>query len=66
MATIVNTPAAQGESSSGMGFLAGMIALILFVVFLMYVVVPMLSNATRSPQIQVPDKVDVNVNQPAQ
>lgn len=69
MATIINTPAAPAESgSNGMGFLFGILILILFVVFLFIFGAPYLRRMTSSsaPQINVPDKVDVNVNTPQQ
>ncbi len=68
MATIINTPAAAERSSSGMGFVVGVILLILFVLGLLYYGLPALSRTTQSqsPQINVPDKVDVTINQPTQ
>ncbi len=66
MATIVNTtPTTSGETgSSGMGFLLGVIVLVLFAFVFFVYGLPYISGAvrsTQSPQIQVPDKVDVNV-----
>jgi hypothetical protein len=59
------TPATTTEQgSSGMGFLLGVIALLLFFFFLIYYGLPALRNSTSTPQINVPDKVDVNINQP--
>lgn len=66
MATIINTPASTGESSSGMGFLLGIVFLILFILALLYVGLPMLNRATSSPQVNVPDQIDVNINQPSE
>ena len=67
MSTIVNTPA-SGESNSGMGFVLGIILLIAFVFLMMYFGLPMLRNVSntvpQAPQIQVPDKIDVNVQTP--
>lgn len=56
----------EGSSDSGMGFLMGMILLMLFVFLLFYYALPVLRNgfgATQAPQINVPGKVDVNVKQ---
>ena len=66
MATIVNTPAqTEGNSSSGMGFLLGVI-LLLIVLFVLFVYgLPALRSATSAPQVNVPGKIDVNVNNPA-
>lgn len=61
MVTVVQQPANDG--SNGMGFLVGVILLILFVVGLIYYGLPMLNRATAAPQINVPGKVDVNVKQ---
>lgn len=59
MATVVNTPG-NSNSGSGMGFVFGMI-LILLVAFLFFVYgLPMLRQST-SPQVNVPGKIDVNV-----
>ncbi len=62
MATIVNTPAPV-DSSGGSGMIIGFILLlVLLVVFFIYGL-PVLRQST-SPQINVPDRVDVNINQP--
>ncbi len=66
MATIVNTtPATSGESGSGgMGFLLGIILLVLFAFVFFVYGLPYVTGAIRgsqAPQVQVPDKVDVNV-----
>lgn len=50
------------ESSGGMGFLLGVIALIMLFLFFIYYALPLMRNATSSPSIQVPEKVDVNIN----
>mgnify|MGYP001608311920 CR=1 FL=1 len=65
MATVVNNPS---ESSSGMGFLLGMIVLVVMVFLLFFYGLPLLTQATRSAgtQVNVPDKIDVNVQNPAQ
>ncbi len=64
MATIVNTPA-QTERSGGMGFLVGVVLLILFVLLLIGYGLPYIQSVTQTPQVNVPGKVDVNVNTPA-
>jgi len=69
MATIVNTPA-QGntDSGSGMGMVVGAILLIVFLfVFFVYglpVIRSSMGRGTTTPQVNVPEKIDVNVNQP--
>ena len=62
MATIVQQPAST-DSGSGMGFLLGIVLLILFVIGLLYYGLPAIQSRTSAPTIQVPEQVDVNVNQ---
>lgn len=64
MATIVNNPPSQ-SGGNGMGFLLGIIVLIVFVIALIWFGLPMINRATQSqsPQINVPDQIDVNVKQ---
>lgn len=64
MATIVNTtPAAASESNSGLSFLLGAILLvILFILALSYGGQVLRGMRLGGTQINVPDKVDVNVN----
>ena len=65
MVTVVQQPSG-GDGGNGMGFLLGVILLIVFVVGLLYYGLPIIQNATAqlaAPQINVPDKVDVNVKQ---
>ena len=65
MATVVNTPSST-DNGSGMGFLLGVILIIAFIMLLMFYGVPYLGNMmqTQGPQVNVPGKIDVNVNQP--
>lgn len=51
------------SDGSGMGFMLGIIALALFMYMLFAFGLPALRRGTSSPQINVPEKVDVNVNQ---
>ena len=70
MATVVNNPGATQEGS-GMGFLLGVLLLIAFAVIVLFYGLPYLGNSlnnagggsTSAPQVQIPEKVDVNVNQ---
>lgn len=73
MATIVNNPSSD-NSGSGMGFVLGILVLIVFVLVLFYYGLPALRGRTASStpesasggsseiNVDVPDKVDVNVN----
>ncbi len=64
MADTIHTVDSGGNS---MGFFMGIIILILFVLFIMYYGLPMMRGSTSGGQINIPipDKIDVNVNQPA-
>ena len=67
MATIVNTTPAQTDSgSNGLGFLVGVMLLVLLVMAGLFYGLPYLqSTVTNStPQVNVPGQTDVNVNQP--
>lgn len=69
MATIVNQPAApmpahEHHESSGMGFLLGIILLVILGVLLFTYGIPYLSSSFAGPQVSVPEKVDVDVNTP--
>ncbi len=64
MATINNAaPAPAAESNNGMGFLLGVVVLIMFAFFMLYYGLPLLRNSVGSaaPSVNVPSKVDVNV-----
>ncbi|MFA6532777.1 MAG: hypothetical protein WCT22_02145 [Patescibacteria group bacterium] len=62
MATIVNNPAPTSDSNSGMGMVVGLIALFVFAyLFIMYGLPAI--RQMGSPQINIPSKIDVNVQQ---
>lgn len=71
MTTIVNTPAvtSEREDNSLMSFLIGIIVVVSFVGLLFYVGIPAINRlqpaqiTLPAPQIVMPDKVDVNVQQ---
>lgn len=48
MTTVVNTPPSNNQGGNGLFFVYGL---------------PMLRQSTQAPQINVPYKVDINVNQ---
>lgn len=64
MATIVNNPAPSGENNGGMGFIVGALILLLIVFLFFYYGLPAMRGAVTpgSSQINVPGKVDVNIN----
>lgn len=65
MTTVVNNPAPSNESN-GMGFMVGVVLLVIFGIAFFYWGIPALRsvNQQQVPQINVPDKIDVNVNPP--
>ena len=66
MAEIIHEHVADRRSGNGMGFLLGVLLLIVVVVLLIYYGLPLIRNAAPTYQVNVPDKVDVQVNQPQQ
>jgi len=69
MATVVNTPSTS-DTGGGMGFLIGMI-LLAVVLFLLFVYgLPLLNQAGRGggtgTNINIPDQIDVNMQNPQQ
>jgi len=69
MTTIVNTPGqGNSDSGSGMGMIVGVVLLIAFLFAFFVYGLPMLRSSVGSgsttPQINVPDDINVNVNQP--
>lgn len=63
MATIVNNPA-PNNSNSGMGFLIGVIVLIVFGVLFFIYGLPYLQQLTSSGvQVNVPKDINVNIQQ---
>lgn len=69
MTTIVNNPAPSNDSGGGMGNIIGLIFLVVLLVagylFFIYGIPAIKQIQLGSPQINVPSKIDVNVNQPA-
>lgn len=66
MATTVVNPASNNTSdNSGMGFLLGVIILIVFVVLFFIYAIPYIRGLTGSSgiQVNVPKSIDVNVQQ---
>lgn len=61
MTTIVNTPPQNQDSNGGMGVIIGVVALVIFVYIFFVYGLPAIRGAA-APQINVPDKVDVNIN----
>ena len=62
MTTVVNNPPPSNDSSGGMGMIIGLIVLIV-VAYLFFVYGFPAIRQMGSPQINIPGKIDVNVNQ---
>lgn len=64
MATIIN-PAPSNTSDNGMGFLLGVIILVVFAVLFFVYALPLIRglSGTSGVQVNVPKSIDVNVNQ---
>ncbi|MCL4354419.1 hypothetical protein M1349_03020 [Patescibacteria group bacterium] len=65
MPTIINNPPASESDGGGMGFLVGIVLLIIVVLLFFYYGLPIIRGTIGggAPQINVPGKIDVNVNQ---
>ena len=63
MATVVNNPA-PATTDSGMGFLLGVILLVVVGILFFIYAVPYIGSTMRAPQVNVPSTFDVNVNTP--
>ena len=64
MTTIINTPQPANDQSSGMGVIVGFVVLIVLgLLFFVYGLPAIRQMSVGTPQINVPDKIDVNVNQ---
>ncbi len=66
MTTVVNNPSGQSESG-GYGFFLGVIALVVFGIIFIYFGIPAFRQMgtpqiTVPTEVQMPDKIDVNVN----
>ena len=65
MTTIVNTPAPAEKSDGGMGMIVGLIVLAVIVfLFFVYGLPAIRQMQVATPQINIPSKIDVNINQP--
>lgn len=60
---IVNNPGNSDSSGNGMGFLLGIIVLVVFVILFLYYGLPIIRQSFSGAQINVPSKIDVNVQQ---
>lgn len=69
MATIVNNPQSERDAGSNVTSIAALIAMVVLAILFFLYGLPLLSNAfnanTQNPgtQINIPDQVDLNLNQ---
>jgi len=64
MTTIVNNPPPQNESGGNMGMIIGLVLVIVIgYLFFVYGLPAIQHMQLGSPQINIPGKIDVNVNQ---
>lgn len=63
MATIVNTTPSSDSGNNGMGFLLGAIVLIVFAILFFVYALPYIRSGFGAPQVNIPDHVNVNVQQ---
>ena len=64
MATVVHEHVREGGNNSGT-LIAIILLVVLAALFFIYGL-PMISNMGQQPQVNVPEKIDVNVNNPQQ
>lgn len=63
MADVIHEHTAERDGG-GMGFFLGVAIFLVALMLLIFIVLPYIRNTTSTPQINVPGKIDVNVNQP--
>ena len=66
MATVINNPSTTDRGGNGFGYVVAAIIFLITVFLLIFYGIPNLKgmvNTPSTPQIKVPDKVDVNVHQ---
>lgn len=64
MATVINNPGTTTENDGGLGFVLGVL-LLLVVAFLFFVYgLPAITRSFSGPTVNVPGKIDVNVQTP--
>lgn len=62
MTTIVNTPPASKESGGNIGMIIGLIVLVVVAYLFVVYGLPTIRQMSN-PQINIPSKIDVNINQ---
>ena len=49
------------HTDSGIGFLMGVVMLVIYLMFLFYFALPLLRQGAVAPQFKLPEKIDVNI-----
>ena len=68
MTTVINTPQGSGSNdNSGMGIIIGVIILVVVLFLFFFYGMPYFrgntqQNSAPAPAVQIPDKIDVNIN----
>jgi hypothetical protein len=62
MAIINNAAPVPQTQSNGMGFFLGVLLLLVVGFFLVYYGGPLIRSTYSTPQVNIPGKIDVNVN----
>jgi uncharacterized membrane protein len=62
MATIINNPDSGEGNGGGTGMIVGIVVLVLIVILFVAYGLPAIRNNNKGTTVNVPDKVDVNVN----
>lgn len=63
MATVINNPPASNDSGGGTGMIVGLIVLIVLAYLFFVYGLPAFRQTQSGTQINVPSKIDVNLNQ---
>lgn len=61
MVTVVNNPGGSGDGSGGIGLVIGLVLMVVIVFVVIVYGLPAIQRS-GSPQINVPDEVDININ----
>ncbi len=62
MATIINNPDSGSGNGGGMGMLIGGIVLVIIIAIFFVYGLPAIRNANKGTSVNVPDKINVDVN----
>lgn len=65
MATIINNPDSGGDNGGGMGMIIGAIVLIVLIAVFFIYGLPAIRGNNKGTTVNVPDKVNVNVQTPS-